>query len=109
MNCFYKYSQEKGKHIIDPSLLWDYDLKVFDWQKSRGEVVKRILMMGRLSDFFAAFDLYGGIEGVREIARDEVNELSDMDFDFMCKAFNLNKEETLCYRKRQSRHQLLNS
>ena len=109
MNCFYKYPQEKGKHTINPSLLWDYDLNVFNWQESRGEVVKRVIMMGCLTDYFALFDLYGGIEEVAQIAKNEVNELSDIDFDFMCKAFKLKKEETLCYKKRLSRSQLLNS
>ncbi len=109
MNCFYKYPQEKGKHTINPTLLWDYDLKTFDWQKSRAEVIKRIIIMGRLSDFFAAFDLYGGIEKVRKIAQKEVYGLSDRNLDFMCQAFHLKKEKTLCYEKKQLRDQLLNS
>lgn len=109
MNSFYNYPKQKGLHTISPSLLWDYDLTDFDWMRYRAEVVKRVIMMGRLADFFAAFDLYGGIEGVKRIAKDEVNDLSDRELDFMCQVFNLEKEKTLCYEKKQSRAQLLHS
>ncbi len=109
MNAFYKYPSQKGLHTISPTLLWDYDLRDFDWIKCRAEVVKRVIMMGRLADFFGAFDMYGGIDGVRKIARDEVDELSDRNLDFMCQVFNLEKEQTLCYEKRLSRARLLNS
>ena len=61
MNCFYRYEEEKGKHQVSKTLLWDYDLSSFDWQKYRAEVVKRVVELGRLSDFYAIFDLYGGI------------------------------------------------
>ena len=103
MNAFYRYDENKGKGKISPALLWDYNLKAFDWQSCRSEVVKRIVELGRLEDFFAAFDLYGGIEGVREIAKNEVRGLSDRNLDFMCQAFNLQKENTLCYKIKQSR------
>ena len=108
MNAFYRYPENKGLHKISHTLLWDYDLKNFDWFKCRAEVVKRVIEMGRLSDFFAAFDLYGGVNAVRMIAKDEVNELSDRNLDFMCQAFKLKKEDTLCYKKKQSRAKLLN-
>lgn len=109
MNAFYKYKDQKGQHSISPTLLWDYDLDNFDWLKNRGEVIKRVIMLGRLSDFFAAFDMYGGIDAVGQIAKNEVNDLSERDLDFMCRAFNLKKEDTLCYRNIQSRIQLLSS
>ena len=75
----------------------------FDWQKYRKTVVERVISMGRLSDWYAAFDLYGCIRGVRKIARDEVVDLSPRDFDFMCKALNIKKEDTRCYKQAQLR------
>ena len=50
---------------ISPSLLWEYDLSHFDWWKSRKIVVQRVIERGWLKDFYAAFNLYGGIEGFR--------------------------------------------
>lgn len=109
MNSFYKYDSEKNVHKLSPALFWDYDISKIDWQEIKGEVVKRVLTMGRLSDFFAAFDLYGGIKNVREIAINEVDELTERDLDFMCQIFNIKKEKTLCYKNKLSRTQLLNS
>lgn len=79
----------------------------FDWQKYRRVVVERVISMGRLSDWYAAFDMYGGIRGFRKIARDEVVDLSLRDLDFMCHALNIKEEDTKCYRRAQSRKEHL--
>ena len=81
----------------------------FDWQKYRRVVAERVISMGRLSDWYAAFDLYGGIRGFRKIAKEEVVDLSPRNLDFMCRAFNINIEDTKCYRQQQLRQAHLNS
>lgn len=53
-------------------------------------MVQRILERGWLKDFYAAFNIYGGIEGFREIVK-EVPYLSPRDINFVCIAFNLKK------------------
>ena len=60
---------------------------------------------GRVEDYFAAFDLYGGIEDFRGILR-EVATLPERDMNFVCKVFDLKKEELRCYTRRQLRLQL---
>ena len=80
----------------------------FDWQKYRRVVAERVISMGRLSDWYGAFYLYGGIRGFRKIARDEVVDLSPRNLDFMCKASNIKKEETKCYKRQQLRQAHLN-
>lgn len=90
-------------------LFWEYDLKTLDLQKSRNLVVKRVVELGKSTDFYACFDLYGGIENVAKIAQDEIIGLSDRNLQFMCDIFHLNKENTLCFKKKQSRTILLNS
>lgn len=97
--------QPKVKH----SLLWEYDLSGFDWQYMRALVVERVIERGWDEDYYALFALYGGIEGVRKIIRDEVLILSDKDIAFVCTAFNLQKEELKCYIRKQSRQALMNS
>lgn len=86
---------------MNPSLLWEYDLNQFDWQKGRNIVVQRVIEMGEPEDFFAAFDLYGGIAGFREIIK-SVPYLSAIDIHFACAFFNLKREELRCYTKKQS-------
>ena len=108
MRIFDSYLSEKGRHEVDKGLLWEYDLESFDWQKYRKVVIERVVSMGRLSDWYGAFDLYGGIRGVRKIARDEVVDLSPRDLNFMCRALNLNISETKCYKQAQLRAARLN-
>lgn len=108
MTIFDDYKQYAGQCIISPSLLWEYDLSQFDWWKSRKIVVQRVIERGWLKDFFAAFDLYGGIKGFREIIK-EIPSLSARDMNFVCVAFNLTKEELRCYTRKLLRDRLLNS
>ena len=70
MTIFDDYIRNKGCCKVSKTLLWDYDLTQFDWQRSRKVVVQRIIERGWLRDYFAAFDLYGGIEGFREIIKE---------------------------------------
>lgn len=108
MTLFDEYKEHKGEYTVSPSLLWEYDLSAFDWWKSRKTVVSRILERGWLQDYFAAFDLYGGIEGFRNIIR-ELPHLSPRDMSFACAAFGLKKEELKCYTRKLLREQHLNS
>ncbi len=107
MKCFTTYPIEKGKHRINPGLLWEYNLDTFDWQKFRRIVVERVVSLGRLSDFYAAFDLYGGYRGFRRIVRDEAIDLSPRNLDFACHAFNLDPSETLSYKREQARQKAI--
>ncbi|MEA5063075.1 MAG: hypothetical protein VB054_07080 [Petrimonas sp.] len=108
MTIFDEYKDHADQVSISPSLLWEYDLSNFNWLKSRKIVVQRIIERGWLKDFYAAFNLYGGIEGFREIIK-EIPSLSEKDMNFVCKAFNLEKEELKCYTRKQLRNRLLNS
>lgn len=108
MKIFTTYNSERGKHQINRGLLWEYQMEDFDWQKYRKVVVERVISMGRLSDWYAAFDLYGGIRGFRKIARDEAVDLSLRNLEFMCKALNLEITETRCYKQAQLRKARLN-
>lgn len=60
MVLFDSYEHNKGKYRISPILLGEYDLRRFDWQRNCHIVVQRVIERGRVEDYFAAFDLYGG-------------------------------------------------
>ena len=90
-----------GNRKPNHSLLWEYDMDTFDWQKSKVLVAQRVVEMGEPEDFFAAFDLYGGISGFREILK-IVPHFNDIDMHFVCTLFDLKKEELRCYTKKQS-------
>lgn len=109
MKIFTTYALEKGKHMVNPGLLWEYRMDTFDWQRSRRVVVERVISMGRLADWYGAFDLYGGIRGFRKIAKEEAVNLTPRNLDFMCHALNIKKEDTKCYKQLQLRQAHLNS
>ncbi len=69
--------QIKHQPKVRHSLLWEYDLGSFGWQYMRALVVERVIERGRDEDYYALFALYGGMDGVRRIIRDEVLILSD--------------------------------
>ena len=96
-------SYQPGGHHFNKALLWEYDTDHIDFQKCRRLVATRVMEMGRLEDFYAAFDLYGGIDGFAKIAKEEVTGLDDRTLNFMCHAFNLKKEDTQCYKSAQLR------
>ena len=101
MTSFATYKNEKGRHLMNQGLLWEYRMENFDWQKYRKTVMERVISMGRRSDWYAAFDLYGGIRGVRKIIRDEVVDISPRDLNFICHALKINMEDTRCYKQAQ--------
>lgn len=102
MTIFDKYNDNKGKFKISTTLLWDFDLSRFDFQECKNIVVARVIERGRLEDYFAAFDLYGGYKGFREIIKD-VPYLSPRDISLICVLFNLKKEDLKCYTRTLSR------
>lgn len=108
MTIFEEYKQYTDQLPISPSLLWEYDLSHFDWWKSRKLVVQRVIERGWLKDFYAAFQLYGGISGFRNIIK-EIPNLSPQDMNFVCITFDLKKEELRCYTRKLLRDQHLNS
>ncbi len=103
---FSDYRRHKGEQIR-PSLLWEYDMQKFDFQKMRSVVVQRVIERGLPSDYYAMFSLYG-IRGVRESVK-ELPYLNPKDMSFVCALLNLKKEDLRCYTRKQSRPQHWNS
>lgn len=93
---------------LSPALLWEYDMDRFDWDTGRTIVVQRVVERGRKEDYEAAYQIYGGKEGFREILK-EVPYFSPIDFRFVCVYYHLDKEELLCYRRQRLREARLSS
>lgn len=100
---------------IDPNstipqhLLWDANLKDFDWEKRKSYVVQRVIERGREEDFYTIFRMYGGVEGVREIAKNIKHFRFPEDATFVSTVFDIKKEDMLCYERKRLREQHLNS
>lgn len=97
-----------GNRSINKNLLWEYDMDTFNFQKSKVIVAQRIIEMGTQEDFYAAFDIYGGIQEFRDIIK-KIPYLNPIDMHFVCKFFNLKKNELKCFTKIQSNPEPWNS
>ena len=62
-----QYIPQGDSQLISSSLLWEYDLTDFDWDKSKCIVVERVIERGRPEDYRGAINRYGGIENFRAI------------------------------------------
>jgi hypothetical protein len=94
---------------IPPRLLWDVDLDLFDWEKGKAFVVERVIERGMPQDFYTLFRMYGGVEGVREIAKNIKHFRWPHDAAFVSMAFDIKEEEMECYKRQRSREARLNS
>lgn len=92
---FNKFNEFKNAKL-NTNLLWDCDLKDFDYQKAKKLVVKRVIERGQEEDYYAIFNLYGGIEGVKEIIK-TIPHLSKKDMNFVSIVFSIDLKELECY------------
>lgn len=102
--------QTHKKETISKELLWEYDISspAWDWQRMKTVVVARVLERGRVNDYYALLQLYGGKDNVREIVK-QVPYLEGRDRRWACVLFDLREEELLCYTRTRSRKALLRS
>ncbi|GHV16385.1 hypothetical protein AGMMS49938_16360 [Fibrobacterales bacterium] len=90
-------------------LFWDMDLEKFDIHKGRALVAERIAERGTLQDLHIMINLYGGIDEVRNIYKNEVKHLDKYALSLICALFNIKQEEMQCCIKKRLREALLNS
>jgi len=90
--------KDKSPLKISSTLLWDYDLSTFDWEKGKLIVVQRIVERGWDNDFYAAIEIVK-----------QVPYLNERDMNFVSKAFLIDLNDLQCYKNKQYREQLLNS
>jgi len=102
----------KDNPQVSKWLLWDVNttnLTDEDWQRMKLFVVERVVRLGKESDWYAIFKLYGGPEGVREIIKQIRSILEPRNESFVRTVFNLKKEDLICYERKRLRDLYLNS
>lgn|SRR5574344_147157 len=94
---------------ISPTLLWEYDTTSpqWDWNHMSVLVVQRVIELGRMDDYYAMFQRYGGFDEVRKIVT-KIPKLSPIDANWVCCLFNFKKHDLLCYTRMSSRRKLFN-
>jgi hypothetical protein len=70
----------KGKPEINPTLLWEYDLETFNWDKSYKIVIERVIQLGNVKEW-KEIRLFYGHEKILETAKWS-KQLDKRDKDF---------------------------
>lgn len=84
---------------ISASLLWEYDLNIFDYQDMKALVIQRVIERGRMDDFYAMLNLYGLREVENTIKK--IKCLNKKDMNFVSVVFKIPFEELRCYTEKQ--------
>jgi hypothetical protein len=94
---------------VEKILFWECNMNGFDWQKSKKLVIERVINIGGtkpVNNMLALFKMYGGYEGVRKSLKNDVWGLSNSGEEYVCEAFNLERQELESYRRKQKRIEL---
>ena len=83
---------------ISPHLLWDVDRSKIDLERMKVFIVERVIERGNKEDFYTIFQLYGGMEGVREIVK-KASFYDPRDEALARVLFDLKKEDLECYKR----------
>ncbi len=103
---FDDWNKKSKNKQISRSLLWEYDMDNFPWQKMGTTVMQRIIERGWPDDFYAAIAIYGGIENTKNIIK-QIPVLSAKNIAFVSLLFDIPKKELKCYTRKQLREQHL--
>jgi hypothetical protein len=95
---------QKGSHELiknlSKHLFWDVDCSKLNPDSSSDFIVGRVLGFGVRNDWQLIKDYYG-LERIKEISL-RLKELDDVTLAFLSGYFDLDKNQFLCYKRRQS-------
>jgi hypothetical protein len=72
--------QKNRPNIINPALLWEYDLETFDYKKSYKILIERVLERGNLEEWREMVQLYSREQILETIEWSAQLEKRDKDF-----------------------------
>lgn len=84
---------------------WDFDYDRIDWDSNSTMVIQRILERGLQPHWQELVRFYGS-DRIIEALREKISFLPDEMIDDASSFFNLQKEEILCYKRKQSQPKL---
>ena len=72
--------KKERPHIINPALLWEYDLETFNYDKSYKIVIERVLERGNLDEWREMMKLYSKDQILETIEWSAQLDKRDKDF-----------------------------
>ncbi|WP_310379682.1 DUF6922 domain-containing protein [Flavobacterium sp.] len=88
-------------------LFWDVDLKGFDLEKHKSQLIQKVLEYGFITDWNLLKELYG-LNTIQEVSLN-LRSLDAVTLSFLSAIFNIDKTEFRCYKHRQLYPNLWNS
>jgi ribosomal protein S8 len=89
-------------NILDLSahLFWDVDLHAMDFEKSKEQIIYKVLEYGLINDWNIIQEVYG-LETIKKISL-ELRSLDAVTLAFLCQLFQIEKTNFRCYKLKQS-------
>jgi ribosomal protein S8 len=85
---------------LSPHLFWDVDKSTLDFEKSKIQIVYKVLEYGLISDWNIIKEIYG-LETIKEISL-ELRTLDDVTLSYLSNLFKIDKSNFRCYKLKQS-------
>jgi len=85
---------------LSPHLFWDVDKATLDFEKSKIQIVYKVLEYGLISDWNIIKEIYG-LETIKEISL-ELRTLDDVTLSYLSNLFKIDKSNFRCYKLKQS-------
>lgn len=85
--------------LLRPSLFWDTNVTLLDFQKDKSAIIERVVSRGRWSEFKAILSYYGP-----EVVKNTLLQARYLDkytLAFCSHYFNTPKNEFRCYKQEQ--------
>lgn len=80
-------------------LFWDINLKTFDLDLHKTQMIQKVLDLGQLKDW-ELLKSYYGLETIKEVSLN-LRSLDPVTLSFVSTIFNIDKSEFRCYKHRQ--------
>ena len=92
---FYMYPDS----VLNPKLLWEFDLHNFNFIANRNLTVQRVIERGWPTDWYFMLNLYG-VDGVKSAIK-EITYLNEKDMNFVSHQFAIPQTSMKCCEKKQ--------
>lgn len=85
--------------VLNPKLLWEFNLSKFDFMEMRNVVVQRVIERGWPNDWYFILNYYG-IEDVKTAIKN-IAYLNEKDMNFVSHQFDIPLTTMQCFEKKQ--------
>ena len=85
---------------LSSHLFWDVDKNALEFEKSKEQIIYKVLEFGLMQDWKIIKEIYG-LEKIKKISL-ELRSLDIITLSFLATTFNIDKSNFRCYKLKQS-------